>query len=148
MRKILLLFLLSGLLSVAKAQILRPVKWSYAARKIDNQNAVVFIKASIDAGWHIYSQNVSDGGPVKTTITFPVSRYYLLNGKTVEPKPMSKFETTFNMEVSYFEREVIFRQKIRLNKQQAIVKGTLEYMACNDKQCLPPENVEFNIPVK
>jgi hypothetical protein len=52
------------------------------------------------------------------------------------------------MNVSFFEKSVIFQQKVKLKAGQATVKGTLEYMTCNDKQCLPPETIAFSIAVK
>jgi len=131
-----------------KAQVLTPVHWSYGAKKLNKDEAVVFIKATIDDGWHVYSQTVKDGGPVKTTITFPASPAYTLIGKTIEPTPITRNEKVFNMDVSFFEHEVIFQQKIKLKAGQAIVKGTLEYMTCNDHQCLPPDDVEFSVAVK
>ncbi|MFD2872302.1 protein-disulfide reductase DsbD domain-containing protein [Mucilaginibacter ximonensis] len=130
------------------AQILTPVHWSYAAKKINAKEAVVFMKASIDDGWHLYSQFVKDGGPVKTTFTFTPAKTYTLDGPTKEPTPITRNEKVFNMDVSFFEHEVIFQQKIKLKAGQALVKGKLEYMTCNDKQCLPPEDLDFSIPVK
>jgi hypothetical protein len=131
-----------------KAQILTPVHWSYAAKKINKNEAVVFLKATIDDGWHIYSQTVKDGGPIKTSFTFSPSAAYTLIGTTIEPMPITKNEKVFNMDVSYFEKSVIFQQKVRLKANQIIVKGTLEYMTCNDKQCLPPEDIDISIEVK
>lgn len=150
MKKILLLALVLTSLTFlqSKAQILTPVHWSYGAKKISPTEAVVFIKATIDDGWHVYSQTVKDGGPVKTTITFTPSKDYSTIGSTIEPKPISRMEKVFNMEVGFFEKSVIFQQKIKLNTAQTTVKGTLEYMTCNDHQCLPPDDIEFNIPVK
>jgi DsbC/DsbD-like thiol-disulfide interchange protein len=149
MKKLITLTVMLFLFTVAtKAQVLTPVHWSYGAKKLSNNEAVVFIKATIDDGWHIYSQNVKDGGPVKTTITFPTSPSYTLIGKTIEPTPITRNEKVFNMDVSFFEHEVIFQQKIKLKAGQATVKGTLEYMTCNDHQCLPPEDLEFNVAVK
>lgn len=129
------------------AQILTPVKWSYGAKKLKNGEAVVFMKATIDEGWHLYSQTVKDGGPVKTTFTFPPSKEYTLIGKTIEPTPITRNEKVFNMDVSFFENSVIFQQKVKLKAGKATVKGKLEYMTCNDKQCLPPEDIDFSIPV-
>jgi DsbC/DsbD-like thiol-disulfide interchange protein len=131
-----------------KAQILTPVRWSYGFKKTGKDEAVIFMKATIDEGWHVYSQTVKEGGPVKTTFTFPASKFYTVIGKTVEPTPITKFEKVFGMDVAFFEREVIFQQKVKLKTGQATVKGTLEYMTCNDKQCLPPENLEFSVTVK
>lgn len=132
----------------ASSQILKPVKWSYAAKKTSKTEATVFIKATIDEGWHLYSQNMADGGPVKTTFTFPASKAYKLVGKTIEPKPITKFEKSFEMNVSFFEKSVVFQQKVKFTATNPIVKGSLEFMVCDDQQCLPPETVEFSIPVK
>jgi hypothetical protein len=132
----------------ASSQILKPVKWSYAAKKTSKTEATIFIKATIDEGWHLYSQNMADGGPVKTTFTFPVSKTYKLVGKTIEPKPITKFEKSFEMNVSFFEKSVIFQQKVKFTSANPTVKGSLEYMVCDDQQCLPPETVEFSVLVK
>ncbi|MGA9652069.1 protein-disulfide reductase DsbD domain-containing protein [Pedobacter sp.] len=138
------LFTIAG----AFAQIEKPVTWSYVAKKVNKTEAVLYLKASIDSKWHIYSQNVKSGGPVKTTFAFSPSKDFSLVGKTTEPKAIVKYEDTFKMNVSYFENQVIFQQKIKLNKGTTIVKGSVEFMTCNDRQCLPPEEVEFSIPVK
>lgn len=132
----------------AFAQIENPVKWSYAAKKVSKTEAVLYLKATIEDKWHIYSQNVKDGGPVKTTFTFSPSKDFSLIGKTIEPKAIVKYEDTFKMNVSYFEKSVIFQQKVKLNKAATTVKGKVEFMVCNDRQCLPPEEIEFSIPVK
>ncbi|WP_205513281.1 protein-disulfide reductase DsbD domain-containing protein [Longitalea arenae] len=130
------------------AQILKPVRWSYGAKKINATEAVVFIKATIDEGWHLYSQHVSEGGPVKTTFSFPASKDYTLNGATQEPKPIVRMESAFNMQVAFFEKSVIFQQRIKLKKLQTTVKGSVEYMTCNDEKCLPPDTQSFSIPIK
>jgi thiol:disulfide interchange protein DsbD len=96
----------------------------------------------------VYSQFVKDGGPVKTTITFSPSKDYTLIGKTMEPKPITRMEKVFNMEVGFFENVVIFQQKIKLKAGQVTVNGKLEYMTCNDQKCLPPDDIDFSIPVK
>ena len=130
------------------AQIEQPVKWAYAAKKISDKEAVIFIRATIDKGWHIYAQNIKDGGPVKTSFTFSPAESYQLIGKTNEPTPVTHFEKSFGMDVSYFENSVIFQQKIKLKKAQTVVKGTLEYMTCNDRKCLPPNDVDFSVSIK
>jgi len=139
---------LSFIALTTRAQILTPVHWSYGAKKTGKNEAVVFIKATIDNGWHVYSQYVKDGGPIKTSFTFPASPDYTLVGKTIEPTPITRNEPVFKMDVSFFEKEVVFQQKIKLKAGQATVKGTLEYMTCNDHQCLPPDDIDFSIPVK
>jgi DsbC/DsbD-like thiol-disulfide interchange protein len=148
MKKLLILITLMVMGIGAFAQIESPVKWSYAAKKISNNEAVVFLKATIQDGWHIYSQNVKDGGPIKTSFTFSPSKEYSLVGKPAEPTPVTKYEDAFKMNVSYFEKSVIFQQKIKLKSANAsVVKGQLEYMTCNDKKCLPPEDLDFSVPL-
>lgn len=132
----------------AKAQVEAHVNWSYAAKKTSATEAVVLIKATIDEGWHIYSQTVKEGGPVKTSFTFAPSKEYTLVGKTIEPAPISKYEKVFSMNVGYFEKSVVFQQKIKLKSAKvSAVKGKLEFMTCNDSKCLPPDEVEFSIPL-
>lgn len=149
MKKITIVAIVLVLFAIqSKAQILQPVRWSYAAKKTSTTEAVVFIKATIDEGWHVYSQFVKDGGPVKTTIDFTPSKAFTLVGKTIEPQPITRMEKVFGMEVGFFEKSVIFQQKIRLKAKQTTVSGKLEYMTCNDQKCLPPDDIEFSIPVK
>jgi len=149
MKKIALLCCFVCLISLSSySQILKPVTWSYAAKKTSPTTATVFIKATVDQGWHLYSQFVKDGGPVKTTFTFPAAKDFTLVGKTIEPKAVTKYEATFKMDVSYFENAVVFQQKVKLKGKNAVVKGSVEFMVCDDKQCLPPEQVDFSIPVK
>jgi len=140
----LLLFTVLG----ASAQIETPVTWSYAQKKISKTEAIVYLKATIQDGWHIYSQNVKPGGPVKTTIKFNPSKEFTKVGTTTEPKPVSKFEKVFDMSVGYFEKQVIFQQKIKLNKPATTVSGTIEFMVCDESRCLPPDEVKFSVQVK
>lgn len=131
-----------------QAQILNPVKWSYAAKRLGKDEAMVLVKATIEPGWHLYSQYIAEGGPVKTTFTFDKSLAYNITGKTIEPSPITKFEKAFDMKVSYFEKSVVFQQKVKLKGKQATVKGSVEFMVCNDEKCLPPNVVEFSVLVK
>lgn len=148
MKKAMLLITVLLISAGAFAQIEKPVKWSYAAKRLNKTEAIIFLRATIQDGWHIYSQNVKDGGPIKTSFTFSPSKEYVLVGKTAEPTPVTKFEDAFKMDVSYFENTVTFQQKVKLKSANvAAIKGQLEYMTCNNKKCLPPEDVDFNIPL-
>jgi len=148
MKKVIIFVALIVVSIGAYAQIEAPVKWAYGAKRISSTEAVVFLKATIQDGWHIYSLNVKDGGPIKTSFTFSPSNEYYLTGSATEPTPVTKYEKAFSMNVSYFEKSVIFQQKIRLKTANAtVVKGKLEYMTCNDMKCLPPDDIDFSIPV-
>jgi len=130
------------------AQILTPVKWSYASKVIDKTSAILYFKADIEDGWHIYSVNQVSGGPVKTSFTYVKSKDYTLIGTPQEPSPLTHFDQTFGMNVLYFTNTITFRQKVKIINKNAIVKGQLRYMACNDHQCLAPEQLDFNIQLK
>jgi len=130
------------------AQIENPVTWSYGQKKISKTEAIIYLKATIESGWHIYSQELKPGGPIKTSFTFAPSKDYVKVGKTIEPKASTKFEKVFNMNVGYFEKQVIFQQKVKLLKPTATVKGKLEYMVCDETKCLPPTEVDFMVQVK
>lgn len=131
----------------AKAQVLEPVKWQFATKKINDSEAVVLIKADIEEGWHVYSQHVKEGGPLPTSVVFAKSNDYILKGKLLEPKPIVHFEEIFKMDVAFFENQVVFQQTIKLNKPTAVVKGTVRYMVCDDTSCVQDEK-SFAITVK
>ncbi|MES2275417.1 MAG: protein-disulfide reductase DsbD domain-containing protein [Bacteroidota bacterium] len=148
MKKILIIGILLLAVIHVQAQIENPVHWSYASKRTSPTTAVLFLKATIDDGWHIYSQKKADnGGPVSTSFIFRPSADYTLVGATAEPEPITRFEPSFSMNVSFFEHAVIFQQKIKLKPAKTTVKGTLKFMVCNDEKCLPPDNIDFVIPV-
>ncbi len=132
----------------AFAQIHTPVKWTVASKKLNSKEAVVYVKASIQNGWHIYSQHVKEGGPIPTSFTFTKGADYALVGKMAEPKPKVKHEEVFKMDVGYFTNEVIFQQKVALKKGTATVRGTVEWQACDASQCLPPDDYAFAVTIK
>ncbi|TDQ11837.1 protein-disulfide reductase DsbD N-terminal domain-containing protein [Pedobacter metabolipauper] len=148
MKKLLIFIAFCLLSELAGAQILKPVKWSYAAKRINSKEAVVLIKATIENGWHIYSQNIAANGPTRTVFSFNPSKDFTLVGKTLEPKAVTHFDKMFDMNIGYFEKEVVFQQKINIkSKGKITIKGKLEYGTCDDHQCLPPEEIVFNVSV-
>src|ERR1700744_1776163 len=98
MKKLLLLITVLMVSAGAFAQIESPVKWAYAAKRISPTEAVVFLRATIDEGWHIYSINQKDGGPIKTSFDFTPAKDYVLVGKPSEPTPVTKYEKSFSMD--------------------------------------------------
>ncbi|OKS88060.1 protein-disulfide reductase DsbD domain-containing protein [Mucilaginibacter polytrichastri] len=145
MKKIVLIISIALIGTSAFSQIEKPVKWSFAIKRESKDEAVVFLKADIQNSWHIYSLDQKDGGPIKTAFTFLPSSAYSLIGKATQPKPYTKFESAFNMNVSYFENAVVFQQKIKLKLGKGTLHGKLEYMTCNNQKCLPPEDLDFAI---
>lgn len=150
MKKYSLLFILTCVFACAGySQIHRPVTWSVASKKLNDKEAVVFIKAAIQTGWHIYGMHVPEGGPIATQFSFESSKDFALNGNSLEPKPKTKFEEVFKMNVPYHNGEVIFQQKVKLNGKKATsISGTVEFMACDKNQCLPPDEYSFTVSIK
>ena len=148
MKKSILIVAVSLICATSFAQILKPVKWSYASKRINDNEAIVFIKATIEKGWHLYSQTVPDGGPEPTNFSFSASNDYTLKSKTSEPEPITRFEKYFEMKVSYFENSVVFQQRITQVVGSPTVEGKVVYMVCNEIQCLAPDKIAFSIPVK
>lgn len=125
-----------------------PVKWSYQLKQKGAEAELIFT-ATIEDGWHIYSQFTPDGGPVPTAFDFEKSENYDLVGKTVEPKPHVHFEDAFGIDVHDFDKKAVFKQKIKIKSSKDFeVKGELTFMVCNDKMCLPPEYIPFSFKVK
>lgn len=136
------------LTSRAQSQTSGIVKWTYTIKKIKPTEAILFLQANIEQDWHLFSTNQKPMGPLKTTFTFSKSSTYAVIGKVEEPAPITKFDETFKVYIMYFEKEVIFEQKLVLKSADVLVKGKIEFMACNESQCLTPEQVEFSIPIK
>ncbi|HEY6160927.1 MAG TPA: thioredoxin family protein [Bacteroidia bacterium] len=126
-------------------QIQHPVKWTFSVTRTCDEEALLFLKAKIEPGWHLYSQKVVEDGPIPTSFQFDKSPDYSLSGKTQEGKAITKIEPAFdNKELAFFEEHAQFIQKIKISSGGAFsIKGTLNFMVCNDQMCLPPEDVKF-----
>lgn len=129
-------------LCTAKAQILNPVSFDYSLVKKGTDMYEVHVKASIQPKWHIYSVKNPEGGAVATEIKFNDAT--LIGAVKEVGKMKTVFEKEFQLNQKYFENAVDFVQTIKL-KHGSKVTGTISYMVCNDKQCLPPKDVEFKI---
>ena len=127
-----------------QAQILDPVSFSTEFNKVSDDVAEIVFTAQIDPGWHIYSTELGDGGPISAS--FNVDR---MTGAHVDGKLLpvgneqAVFDKLFNMEVRYFEKTAKFVQRVRLEGGTYRLEGYLEYAACNDQNCLPPSEVPF-----
>ena len=97
----------------------------------------------------MYAQKIPDNGPIPTTISFEaVGKDVELIGETTEGEGHEAFDEVFEMDIKYFEGEAVFVQKVRLlNKETSSINGSVEFMVCNDKNCLPPtsEDIIFNL---
>ncbi|MFT4093040.1 MAG: protein-disulfide reductase DsbD family protein [Niabella sp.] len=134
----------------AYAQIKQPAKWNFSAKKIDATTYEVHLTAVIDAGWHTYSQTTPDGGPVATDIKFVTNPLVIIQGPAKEiGKLEQKHEPIFGVDVKQFSNKVDFVQTVKLKgKVKTMLNGTIEYMTCNDRECLPPTTQKFSIALK
>ena len=102
--------------------------------------------AVAEKGWHLYDMNLPAGGPVSTSITYETMKGAELVGKVVSSvAPTSVYDELFAMNLRWYSGTVTFTQKIKVTDAKAFkLAGELEFMACNDETCLPPERVEFS----
>jgi thiol:disulfide interchange protein len=127
------------------AQIERPVIWSFEQKSAKGQEVQFVFTATIDRPWHIYGMNIPTGGPVPTTIHFEKTAGVKLVGKPVSSsKLIEQYDKSFGMKLSWYEGQVILVQKAVVNDPKAFgASGYVEYMTCNDENCLPPTKEPF-----
>jgi len=138
--------------SPLSAQMPKPVKWECSVELLNKAEAMLTMKAIIEEGWHLYSQDLPDGGPIKTSFVFEPSSNYTLNGMVTEGDPIDYYDPNFEMDLKYFSHEAEFKQKISFTPGATVaIKATVEFMVCDDHRCLPPETVELSfdlVPAK
>lgn len=148
MKKIFTAFILLMFTGMVNAQINNPVIWSYSAKKIADKTYEIHMTATINGNWHLYAQDAGEG-PEPTTFSFTKNPLITFDGDVKEIGKMEKsFDKNFNSVLKYYANKVDFVQKIKVRSSVAtVVKGSVNYMVCNDRQCLPPRDVPFSINV-
>ena len=146
MKKLILLFTTFTLF--ASAQILEPVSWDFTQDKLSDHEIELKFKASIEDHWHVYSQYINDDGPIPTSFVFFESNDFELVGSTNEGESIEEFDPNFDMVLKYFESEEIFSQKVKvLTKNAFTINGEINFMACDEAQCIFPMPVPFSFLV-
>ncbi|RMZ51559.1 DUF255 domain-containing protein [Flavobacteriaceae bacterium PRS1] len=130
---------------VASAQIFEPVKWEFESQKISDNEYELIFTAIIDEHWAVYSQFIDDGGPIPTEFTFEENETFILMDGLIESdeNKVTKHDPVFDMIVSKFYNKAVFKQKIKGNEDNVIIKGSLVFMTCDDERCLAPIDVSF-----
>lgn len=127
------------------AQMQDPVQFKTEWKEISATEAEIVFTGTIDAGWHVYSTELGDGGPTSATFNIDEIKGAELVGKlTPGAGEIDKMDPIFGMQVRYFEKSAKFAQKVKLTGGDYVIKGYLEYGACNDENCLPPTAVDFS----
>ena len=140
--KILLLFLIIS--TSLSSQILEPVKWSITENKTSDNTIEIQYKATIENGWHLYSNELPDGGPLATEVTYKTLEGAEIVGDLVTDRAaVETYSDVFSMVLGNFKDEVTFVQKIKLLSPQYRIAGDVRYMACDDGTCIPPTTVAF-----
>lgn len=133
----------------AHGQAANPVEWRFSWKRINAIQFEIHLSASIDAGWHLYSQYTPQGGPVPTSISFTSSPLLKLNGLVKESGKMDvQYEPMFGVEVMQYAGRVYFIQLFSaVPNISTSVTGTIRYMACNQHECIPPQKINFDISI-
>lgn len=132
-----------------QAQIKEPVKFKTSFKSISPTEAEIIFSGTIDNGWHVYSTNLPDGGPISATFNVDKQRGVQPVGKfQAKGKEVSTFDKLFEMQVRYFSHAVQFVQKVKITGATYHIEGYLEYGACDDESCLPPTQVPFKFSGK
>lgn len=151
MKKLISPIMLALIALVAQAQILTPVKWKI---KLDDKGGApekeIVFTATADKGWHLYDMNLPEGGPVSTSFTFETLNGAELIGQPVPSvKPTTVYDEQFAMNLRWYPGTVSFIQKLKVTDPAKFkVEGEVEFMACNDETCLPPDQIPFSFDKK
>ena len=136
-------------LTAAFAQIQDPVQFKTELKKISETEAQIIFTGTIDAGWHVYSTDLPEGGPISATFNTDKMEGMELDGKLIpQGKEIENYDKMFEMNVRYFEDKATFVQKLKITAANYFIEGYLQYGSCNDENCLPPTDVEFSFSGK
>ena len=131
-----------------QAQMLNPVNWTFTAKKTADKTYEVHLTANIQSGWHIYSQTQPDDAiAIPTSVTVNNNPLIKLDGKFKEVGKLEKYrDETVKATNHQYSTKVDFVQVVKIKSSaKTNVTGSVEFQTCDDKKCLPPKTVNFNI---
>lgn len=139
------IFLIALLISqLGFSQILDPVEWTTKVEQISDSEYELTMEAFIDSGWHLYAQEIPEGGPIATEFILEgEGTAFELVGSVKEGEGHTEFDQIFEMEIKYFEDYAQFKQRIRFSDQPLNIQGYVSYMVCDDSRCLPPTDKDL-----
>jgi hypothetical protein len=137
------------IIHAAISQSNKQVQWTYNAKKISDKTYEVHMVATINGDYHLYAQDVGGEGPIPTSFTFAKNPLLQLDGNVKEVgKTIRKFESAWNHDVRYYEKNVDFVQVVKVKgNAKTNLSGKVEFMVCNEQKCLPPSDVEIKINI-
>ena len=144
MKRIYLLLYVSVLTLLSQAQMVNPVRFTAELKPLVGNDAEIVFSGTIDPGWHVYSTDMGNDGPISATFnTVKMDGVETVGSLQPRGKVLKQYDKMFGMELRFFEEEATFVQKIRFTKPQYDIECYLEYGACSDEMCLPPTHVEL-----
>jgi DsbC/DsbD-like thiol-disulfide interchange protein len=145
----LFLFTVLSTVAIAQSGSAKQVTWTSSAKKLSEGVYEVKLVADIKGDYHMYAQAAGIEGPVPTAFSFTPNPLVTLNGKVKEVgKMVKKYESAWEGNVNYYEKKVEFVQQVKLKgKAKTNLAGKVEFMVCNESQCLPPSEVDFKVAV-
>ena len=143
-KRLTLLLLMLLAISGVQAQMAEPVHFRTTLNTLDGDQGEIVFSATIDAGWHVYSTDITEDGPIRATFhAEQLEGVELVGGLKPRGHVTEQFDEMFGTNLRFFEKQGAFVQKIRFTKPKYSIDCYLEYGACNDQMCLPPTTVEF-----
>ncbi len=130
---------------------LNPVSWSFSAIKTGDKYYEIHMKATIQQSWHLYSQlQPADAIAIPTTFTILPNPLFKTEGKINEVGKMEKMnDATLGVSAHQYSTTVDFVQRVKLKANvKTNFSGNVEYQTCDDKKCLPPKKINFNVAIK
>ncbi len=148
MKKLIAVCSLAMMTIALGGQILDPVRWEFSYERVGADEYNIVLKAIVDDNWYIYSSELDDGGPIPTSVSFTDTDHFEVLGELTEKgEPIDYYDEGFEMDVVYYAGTAHFIQRIRGLSDSFTVSGTVEYMACDDSQCTPPQYRDFEIGI-
>ena len=153
MKRLMASLLLGLIVLTVQGQMVDPVHFSTQLNMLKGDEGEIVFSATIDEGWHVYSTDLGNGGPISATFNAVKMEGVETVGK-LKPRGhvIKQYDKLFDMEVLFFEKTAQFVQRVRFTHQKYSIDCYLEYGACNDEMCMPPTEVAFkassNLPLK
>ena len=146
MKKLIATLWLACLVCFVQAQILTPVTWKIHLDDTGASEKSIVFTATADKGWHLYDMNLPEGGPISTSFTFEtLTGAELIGTPTASVAPTTVYDEQFAMNLRWYPGTVSFTQKFKVtDAAQFKMEGQIEFMACNDETCLPPDQIDFS----
>jgi thiol:disulfide interchange protein len=147
--RLIFLLLATFVSSTSFSQVVHPVKFNLTTNKINACEYELVFTAAIESPWHVYSLvKAGEDGPNPTTITIKPTADFELVGNPTEGKPIKVRDKVFDMDVAYFEKTAVFKQRVRLKSdKEVVIKGQYEFQTCTEEKCQfdPATSFEFKL---